>query len=421
MNILFAGVLIIFLYLISIGLILAVPIALAVRLFSSWLRYIRKRTFFSQSYILLELKLPKDIARSPVGMEIFFTALQQTAAATYIETYWGGKIRPLFSFELASVDGNVHFYIYTRKAFRTIIEAQIYAQYPNVEIFEVPDYTRTISHDPSETAMWGTQFLYSKPNAYPIKTYVDYGLDKDPDEEYKIDPMTSVLEYLGSLKPGEQTWIQIIIQAHKKIDRKHGKLIGAEIPDWKDGVKVEIEKIRGKGITPPAGEAPRFPNPTRGESDMIAALERHVGKIAFEVVIRGIYITKKDIFNASLGLTGLIGSFRQYNSANLNGFKLGRFTDFDDTGKDILTLFAWLWPVTEVGRYIRDGMEKHMLNMFKWRYAFLEPYHGFNPEPLIMTTEELATIWHFPGQVATTPTIARSTSKKAEPPPNLPI
>ena len=51
----------------------------------------------------------------------------------------------------------------------------------------------------------------------------------------------------------------------------------------------------------------------------------------------------------------------------------------------------------------------------------MEPFDEFNPKPIVMTTEELATIFHFPGQVATTPTISRSSSKKAEPPPNLPI
>ncbi len=38
-----------------------------------------------------------------------------------------------------------------------------------------------------------------------------------------------------------------------------------------------------------------------------------------------------------------------------------------------------------------------------------------------MTVEELATIFHFPGKVATTPTLGRIPSKRAEPPSNLPI
>ena len=46
----------------------------------------------------------------------------------------------------------------------------------------------------------------------PIKTYVDYGLDKDPKEEYKTDPITQILEVMGSLGKGEHMWYQVLIQ-----------------------------------------------------------------------------------------------------------------------------------------------------------------------------------------------------------------
>jgi hypothetical protein len=42
-------------------------------------------------------------------------------------------------------------------------------------------------------------------------------------------------------------------------------------------------------------------------------------------------------------------------------------------------------------------------------------------KPMVMTTEELATLFHIPGQVATTPTLERIPSKRGEPPANLPV
>ncbi len=407
------------LYFIVFAILISAPILLLAKIARGYIEYKHKKSFFTQSYVLLELKLPKEIMRSPLGMELFYTSLYQTAATSYHEFYVQGKIRPTFSLELVSIEGKVHFYIYTIKKWRTLIEAQIYAQYPNIEIFEAEDYTRAINHDPENLVMWGTQFVFTKPDAFPIKTYVDYGLDKDPKEEFKTDPMTSVLEYLGSLGKDEQTWIQIIFRAHKKEDSKSGRLFTRS--DWSDGVKKEIKKLREQGVLGDK-DSLRIPNPTRGEQDVIASMERNLSKMPFEVSIRGMYISQKDIFNANLGLTGLIGAFRQYNSINSNGFKISNlFTDFDDTGKDILSLFGWIWPIGQIGRWIRDGMEKQMLNLYKWRYALIEPYFKFNPKPIILSSEELATIFHFPGQVATTPTVARSMSKKAEPPPNLPI
>ena len=52
------------------------------------------------------------------------------------------------------------------------------------------------------------------------------------------------------------------------------------------------------------------------------ALDRSRDKFPFEVAIRGFYIAKKEAFNP-INVTGMVGSFRQYNSNNLNGFKLG--------------------------------------------------------------------------------------------------
>ena len=40
--------------------------------------------------------------------------------------------------------------------------------------------------------------------------------------------------------------------------------------------------------------------------------------------------------------------------------------------------------------------------------------------PKVMTTEELATMFHLPGKVAVTPTLGRIPSTRGEAPPNLP-
>jgi hypothetical protein len=59
-----------------------------------------------------------------------------------------------------------------------------------------------------------------------------------------------------------------------------------------------------------------------------------------------------------------------------------------------------------------------MLDAYKRRAYFYKP---FKKSHFVMNTEELATIYHFPGGVAATPTFSRIGSKKAEAPSNLPI
>jgi hypothetical protein len=303
-----------------------------------WLIYIRSLSVSKIKPVLLEIKLPKEVRRSPMAMEVFFSALYFTGSSSFLEQYWHGKIRPWFSLELVSLGGAVHFYIWTDDKNRAIVEAQLYAQYPEAVIQEVDDYTKNVTWDPTKWGLWGTYFRLGELDAYPIKTYVDYGLDKpSAEEEEKVDPLTSMLEYLGSLKPHEQAWVQILIQAHKKEGLKEGRLF--ERPDWKKAARAEIEKIRAEATPKADPKKPdqfKFPNPTKGQVEKIAAIERSISKYPFETVIRCMYVAKDNQFGAS-SIPGLIGSIRQYNSRELNGFSLGWLTDHGDTAKDLVT------------------------------------------------------------------------------------
>jgi len=371
-----------------------------------WIKYVRQKFIYEQEKVLLEIKMPQEVLKSPVAMEIFLSALYQKGSATYLDTYLGGKIPPWFSLELVSIGGQVHMYIWCWKKYKGMVETQLYAQYPNVEIYEAEDYTKGVPHDPDNWPMWSTYFKLTKADAFPIKTYVDYGLDKDPKDEFKIDPMTAVIEYLGSLQKGEQCWIQIIVQANKKEALKEGRL--RKKPDWVGGVEKEIAKIQE--VSNPKGEGEnktygRFL--TKGEQDTLSALERSLAKPAFDCGIRGVYIAKKDAFNAE-NIPGLIGSFRQYSSNTLNGFKLGTYTDFD-------------YPWQDFRRSRRNKIEKKYLEAYKMRSYHQEPYKHFKQKPIVLTTEELATIFHPTGGIAVgTPTFERIPSRKAEAPANLP-
>ncbi len=393
-----------------------VPIILIKIFFDLWMRYSRIDFIKKEGSVLLEIRMPEETKKTPLAMEIFFSALYQTGSASLTDAFWKGKIRPYFSLEIVSLGGEVRFFIWTMKKYKNLIESQLYAQYPNVEVVEAKDYTTPVYHDPEEMPLWATYFKLSKPDAYPIKTYVDYGMDKPGEkEEFKTDPISSVLEYMGSISRDEQIWIQILIQAHRT-----DKLIDANFfrkeslfrfkTDWTKDIDDEIKKIMKTAETQFSEGSEgvfKFPRLTSGQELTIKALERSRDKLPFETCIRGFYIAKKGSFNP-INITGLIGSFRQYSSQNLNGLKLGWFTDYD-------------YPWEDYKRMRRNRIEKEMLEAYKLRSFFQPPYKYFHQKPFIMTTEELATIYHLPGGVVQTPTFERIMSKKAEPPHTLPI
>lgn len=379
------------------------PPVLIVVFWKVWVTSLRAKFIANQEYKLLEIRIPREINKSPLAMEAVLNGMHQGAGeTTWFDRYVQGKIRTWFSLELVSIDGEVRFFIWTRAFFKNIVEAQVYAQYPEVEIYEVDDYTTGVTFDPNTTGVWGCDFKLVKPDPYPIKTYVDYGLDKDPKEEQKVDPLSSVLEYLGACGKGHQIWIQILIRVNKNERHKKGTWFGKT--GWRNEAKDEVEKIR-KSATQTMGED-GFPMMllTPGQQDTLKAIERSVAKLGFDCGIRGIYIAEKDKFNAT-NIVGLLGTVKQFNSNMLNGFTPTRW------------MIPFDYPWQDYKKIRENRTKRRIIDAYRRRSWFYAPY---KTSYYVLNTEELATIYHFPGNVAQTPTISRVSSKKAEAPPNLP-
>ena len=413
---------------ITIGkyLLVLLPVALPLMLlYTVWIiryRWVTMKYVEAQKTCLLEIRLPKEISKSPAAMEIFFSHLNQGGAAYFAEAFIDGRTRPWFSCEIVSTGGQVRFFVWCSQAkFKNLVEAQLYAQYPNLEIFEADDYTKDFYYDPEKYIMFGVQYTLTKPDPYPIKTYIDYGLEKDQKDEYKIDPITSVIEYLGSLKKGENAWIQILLQKHEKEGIFHGNL--GKPKDLKSEVADAIKEIKESTLPEPEkgseDKVIRFPNPTKGQQEVIAALERSATKTPYDCMIRSLYITEKKSF-VPINIGAMIGSLKQYGSANLNGFRPQVTTDVADWKKDYGRMFDFYQK--KLNEDIADT-KKDLLYAYKLRSYFQRPYKNYgDTKPFVLTTEELATIFHFPsGIVSQTPTLKRVGSKKSEAPSNLPI
>jgi hypothetical protein len=388
------------------------PILLLIILFKVWVAYAQARFLSKQEYVLLQIIPPRDVFKTPLAMELFINSLYQTfGEANFIQKYWDGSMRPWFSLEIASNGGDVGFYIWSRKGSAGYLQSQIYAQYPGIEVVEVEDYTNQVDFESGKYSLWGAEMELTAPDPVPIKTYIDYGLDKQgTEEEEKNDPITSTLEYLGSIRPGEFVWIQLIVKAHKKEDRNPSKLFGAQ-DNWIEEAKKEIQKIREESVvelkTGKDGDVQKVPLATKGQASKVEAIERSISKTPFDVGVRGIYISEKELFDGA-NIGGLLGSFKQYSSASLNGFKPGKTTGVK---------YPWQDPF---GRKTKL-MKKEIFEAYQKREYFLRLWLGKARKKMVLNGEEIATMFHFPGRVVQTPTLQRVQSKKSEAPSNLPI
>src|SRR3989344_8788472 len=108
----------------------------------------RKKYLESIPQTLLAIDIPKDNEQSLVAVEqIFATLAGIKSSRTKYETYWLGKTQLSLSLEIISLEGYIQFLIRTPSKFRDLVEAAIYAQYPEAEITEVEDYIGLIPDD----------------------------------------------------------------------------------------------------------------------------------------------------------------------------------------------------------------------------------------------------------------------------------
>lgn len=398
-----------------------VVIILAEIFWHVWYRYVQAKNFLSIKYTTLELKLPKDTFKSPLAMELFLTSLHNISGENWFSMYWKGETRPWYSLELISVEGQVKFFIWTEDRRKAGVISALYSQFPELEIVEREDYTKGMHFDAKTMKLWVAEFVFTKTDkngkaldCYPIKTYVDYGLDKDPKEEFKIDPMTPMIEFLGSVPPNQQIWIQFIIRGHKKEQRKPGHIF-KKTDLWKDQAESEINRILVRdGKTKTAGGEPdpetgytKLPIISDGERELVKAIERSISKTPFDVGIRALYVAPKSTFDTPFGVGGVISTFGHYRYEHLNGFK--------PNGDKWHPQFTYPWQDYKDMR--RNKYSKLGLAAYKRRSFFYPP---FESKPLVLNVEELATIYHFPGSVSATPGLSRIPSKKSAAPSNLP-
>src|SRR3989344_7472787 len=89
-----------------------------------WLHfyYIRAKWLHNKDWVLLEIKLPKQIDKTPQAMEVVTTIFYQTRdhGNLLIDSWIKGEIRTWFSLELASFAGDVHFYIRGDRFFKNM-------------------------------------------------------------------------------------------------------------------------------------------------------------------------------------------------------------------------------------------------------------------------------------------------------------
>ncbi|MFC1700659.1 hypothetical protein ACFLZ0_00715 [Patescibacteria group bacterium] len=424
------------------------PVIFYILALDLWLKHIRNKFINKMEWILLEVIPPSDVKKTPKAMEQFFTALHASQGnPNWKEMNIDGKTQVWFSMEMVSHGGEIHFFIRTTSFFRNFIESQIYAQYPEAEIVQAQDYVNSMPVDiPNDNYdLWGTEFVLTKEDAYPIKTHPAF--DKDVvEEEQRIDPMSSLMEVLGKIGYGENIWIQTLVRPINDKWKKEGEKIRdrliKRVVDVTEGeITKEIKAWMGEGrsqisflVSGEGWEAQqeekKKDNPltmmTKGEADIVKAVEDDIAKFGFEVIIRFLYLAPSDNFNR-INIPSVIGAYKQFGSQNLNGFKPnGKVTTSIDYTIQMKGPRETYRKKKIFEAYRKREFVQHSKYIDYLKPFFFEKFPILNwfflkSQPFVLNTEELATVYHYPSVAVKSPLVPKVEAKKGEPPISLPV
>lgn len=334
----------------------------------------------AEEYTLLSFSVPKNNTAKPEAAEQFFAALH----GIFRE---GATEQPRVSLEIISRRQTITFYVYVPTNLKDFVVSQIFAQYPNIEVNEVEPEDDYVSIA-EEKRFVATELTLKRPTAFPIKTF----------QNFEVDPLATTTGVLSSLSPEEEVWIQTIVRPADD--------------DWQDMGRDEVKKIKEppkkpkglmellaneskelfvgffKQVISPSGpeekKDDKKDNELGGpEQQALKAIEEKITKLGFEANIRILAVANEEHV-AKAKLEQIVGAYKQFNTLNLNAFIV----------KDMVT-------------------DRQVLELFKQR--------AMGDREIIFNITELATLYHFPSETVSTPTISWAGAKKGEPPSNLPI
>lgn len=414
-----------FWWLFTHGGFLAVIFAILAGMWWLYLDYIQGRFIQNTKYIFLSIDVPRENEQTPKAVEHLFSQLHGIHKnPNRREKYIEGYVQPTVTIELVSIGGFIQFIIRCPEANRDLVEAAIYAQYPNAEVAEVEDYAKDIptTFPNNDIDIWAAEIVPVAPDFYPIKTYP---LWEHSLTQTFLDPMASLLEVMGRLQAGEQIWIQWVLEPNDLLSwREKGlalinKLIGAKSKKKKStldsiseapGAVVQgtVETILRTLMEPGASS-------TKREKDEPPSLMQHlapnvravveavgmkISKIGYKVKGRVVILGTKDVFTRTR-VPSVWGALKQYAALDLNGFK---------PDSKMKTARVWFMVDRRV-----NALKRKILLGYKYRSIWR------GRRTFVLNIEELASLWHFPVITVKAPQVKKTEAKRGEPPVELPV
>lgn len=391
-------------------------VATSWQLYFAWLEW-RRRQFLREEtkYTVFAIDIPRQNEQTVKAVEEIFNSIHGIKSGQIAKEKWLlGQVQLWFSLEIISIEGYIQFLVRTPSKFNDVIKSAFYARYSDAEIIEVEDYMNLIPRNANDLESkfkgFGMDFSLGAPDYLPIKTYM--GFEHSMSQTY-IDPLASILELMGKLGPGEFMGILLML---KPVDgdkaiaagrAEVGKMMGRLVPSAKNWIDKMLDgAVKGIDTMSEAvyelwgdiaskDEKESLKMLTPGERAKVTAIETKTGKFLYECKLLTMYIAPKEKFSIARAMYGLQGSFRQF--ADFNQFKNKK---------------------TKADYIFKVERERKNVQAFIKKYTMRDT---FNTKSFLLSTEEVASLYHFPDQNVKAPMIKKTETKTVEPPTEIPF
>jgi hypothetical protein len=289
---------------------------------------------------------------------------------------------PYIALEIANPAGSeeISFYLAVPKKFRDSIEKQVHSYFPHASVEKISDYT--IFSPGSFTAAATLGLKHS--HALPVLTY----------ENVDIDPLNEISNAISKLQAHQEgAAIQIILRPAGKSWRKLGRGIAHKMQQGKqlkDAHSNSFAMELGKGVVQVMQNKPseqimhkESVQLTPEEQELVKKIEAKSGKAGFRVNIR-LIASAMTQQRADEVLAHIENSFAQFENHDVNHFVVQKRVKSKKIAFDYI---------------FRNFDEEHSV---------------------ILSTEEIASVFHFPISTTETPKIKWQKAGAAPPPLNVP-
>lgn len=341
---------------------------------------------------LLMIMVPKESLKQEEGAQASDSIEAIRGSISVAETFFAsiGGLKPHkgfsawffgredhISLEIVAAHEEITFYVDVPEYMLKYIEQQVQAQYPEANIEEIEDYN---IFNPQGYIV-GSVLKFSRESYFPIKTYA----------ELESDPLNAVLTPMSQIPEGDGAAIQYVVRSAPRSWHETGRKIasamrqGKNLKDAKKEVHGGIMKYLSAGKKKKEGELqPQAYQLSPLEEEMIKRMETKSSKGGLEVNIR-IIASSSTQHQAQAYLDSITGAFAQYN--------------IYEYGNSFKTLQPRKQP-----KLIEDFIFRNFDSKFK----------------VILNTEEMASLYHFPLPQTDVTNIKWLEAKRAPAPLNIP-